>query len=76
MSHLSLMTCWSAIFQSGDGPVSHANVPNSLATAFWRTVVSIGRRSPASRALRTFSAHVFWKLKRLLVKVAQVTLTL
>ena len=61
------MTCWSATFQNGDGPVSQPKVPNSLSTAFWRTVVSIGRRSLASRALRTFSAQVFWKFKRLLL---------
>src|SRR4051812_26281835 len=66
-SHLSLMTCWSASFQNGPGPVVHPALPNSLATAFWRTVVSIGRRSDASRALRSLTAQVFWKLKRLLL---------
>jgi APA family basic amino acid/polyamine antiporter len=39
-------------------------IPRSL---IWRKVVSIGRTSEASRALRTFSAQVFWKLKRLFV---------
>ena len=29
-------------------------------TAIWRNVVSMGRVSDASRALRTFSAQVFW----------------
>ncbi len=58
--------CWSPAFQSGEGPVSHPNVPNELSTAFWRYAVSSGRRSDASRALRTFSAQVFWKLNLLL----------
>jgi hypothetical protein len=32
----SLMTCWSAAFQKGDGPVSQPKVPKALSTAFWR----------------------------------------
>ena len=70
-SHLSFQDMLIGDLQNGR-PVSQPKVPKSLDTAFWRNVVSIGRRSLASRALRTFSAQVFWKLKRLLVNGTQV----
>src|ERR1051325_4011611 len=50
----SLSTYWSLNLYVGFGPVVHPVRPYELGTAAWRTVDSIGVRSLALRALRSF----------------------
>ena len=67
------------LFIREDGTIAYIaenTVPKSLDTAFCFQAVSIGRRSLASRALRTFSAQVFWKLNLLFCTGAHVSFQL